>query len=151
MTAHKNNVLDWLTEPLIRWAEQRKHVAGLLLVGSHARGTARPDSDIDVLLLVAEPEPYVSNQDWLQDFGSVTQADVEDWGAVTSIRVLYQTGDEVEFGLAPPRWAEHPFDKGTAKVLRDGFRVLYDPRGLLKNLRSELERSAFGGPTPSDG
>jgi predicted nucleotidyltransferase len=142
MTAYKrNDVVDWLTEPLIRWANQREDVAGLLLVGSHARGGAKPDSDIDILLLVDEPEPYVSNQEWVQNFGSVTQAKAEDWGAVTSLRVFYRTGAEVEFGLTRPRWAERPFDEGTAKVLLDGFRVLYDPRDLLKDLSSELERS----------
>ena len=79
MTAYMNSVVDWLTEPLIRWANQREDVAGLLLVGSHARGSARPDSDIDILLLVDEPEPYVSDQEWVQNFGSVTQATAEDW------------------------------------------------------------------------
>lgn len=135
------SVLDWLTKPVIRWTSQREDVAGLLLVGSHARGKARPDSDIDILLLVDEPETYVSNQEWVQRFGSVTQVTAEDWGAVTSLRVQYVEGGEVEFGLARHDWVERPFDRGTARVLRDGFRVLYDPRGLLKDLRNELERS----------
>ncbi|MER8119845.1 nucleotidyltransferase domain-containing protein [Streptomyces sp. NPDC094031] len=35
-------------------------MVGLLLVGSYARGAARPDSDVDVVLLTADQPPYLT-------------------------------------------------------------------------------------------
>lgn len=136
-----NGYMEWLTVPLARWATASKDIAGLLIVGSHARDAARPDSDIDVLLLVDDPEQYVSDQGWLRDFGLITRVETEDWGSVTSLRVFYRKGGEVEFGLARPTWAEQPLDAGTRKVLEDGFLILSDPRGLLRGLPIELKRS----------
>lgn len=43
----------------VRWAQNREDVLGILLVGSWARGTARADSDLDLMVLVdvsARPE-----------------------------------------------------------------------------------------------
>ncbi|MBJ7004713.1 nucleotidyltransferase domain-containing protein [Streptomyces sp. CRPSP2-6A1] len=48
---------------LTRWAATREDIAGLLLVGSYARGAARPDSDVDVVLLTADPAPYLTGTD----------------------------------------------------------------------------------------
>jgi hypothetical protein len=52
---------------------------------------------------------------------------------VTSLRVWYADGPEVEFGFATPGWMASPLDDGTRKVLEDGFRVLYRrPEGCAK-------------------
>jgi hypothetical protein len=49
--------------------------------------------------------------------------------------VVTRTGLEVEFGFAAPSWAAtEPVDAGTAQVVGDGFRVLYDPVGILRAL-----------------
>jgi UTP:GlnB (protein PII) uridylyltransferase len=45
--AEIESVIDRVT----RWASGRSDVAGLLLVGSCARGAARPSSDVDFVLL----------------------------------------------------------------------------------------------------
>jgi hypothetical protein len=52
---------------------------------------------------------------------------------VTSLRVWYADGLEVEFGIADRDWASAPLDAGTRRVLEEGLVVLFD-RG-----------SAFGG------
>ncbi len=49
------------------------------------------------------------------------------WGPVTEHRVIAPTGPEFEFGIAAPNWADLPLDPGTAKVLSDGARPIYDP------------------------
>ncbi|WP_210730372.1 nucleotidyltransferase domain-containing protein [Streptomyces sp. S816] len=36
-------------------------MVGLLLVGSYARGAARPDSDVDIVLLKADPARYLTD------------------------------------------------------------------------------------------
>jgi predicted nucleotidyltransferase len=115
----------------VGWAEAQPGVVALALVGSYARGVAGPDSDVDLMILCEQPERYVQETGWVRCFGPVERWAVEDWGNVSSVRVWYSGGPEVEFGLAAPDWAAQPLDEGTRRVLADGFLVLHDPRGLL--------------------
>ncbi len=43
-----------LLAALAAWARTREDIEGVVLVGSYARGAERPDSDIDVVLLVCD-------------------------------------------------------------------------------------------------
>jgi len=58
-------------------------------------------------------------------------ANVEDYNLVQSIRVFYGT-TEAEFGVADQAWMQLPIDPGTAGVMNDGLRILYDPEGRLE-------------------
>jgi len=71
-------------------------------------------------------------------FGIVQGEEREDWGAVRVLRVWYLGGREVEYGFTLPAWASIPPDDGTRIVARGGFRVLFDPRGILEVLRREV-------------
>ena len=64
-------------------------------------------------------------------FAAVDRLKTENWGEVCSVRVWYAGGPEVEFAVASPDWARRPLDEGTARVLQNGFRSLYDPLLLL--------------------
>ncbi len=123
---------------VVVWAEAEGGVAGVALVGSHARGEARPDSDVDLMLLAPNPQHFTENPVWLLRFGSVASCDTEDWGPVTSLRVFYEAGLEVEYGFATPAWAALPVDAGTRRVVSDGMRVLYDPDGIFGALQREI-------------
>ena len=123
-------------EALTTWAAARRDVVGLALVGSQARGSARPDSDVDVVILAANPARLLRGG-WSATFGAVESSRIEDYGALQSLRVFYRHGLEVEFGIAKPDWARLPLDAGTRKVLADGVRVLYDAEGLLEKAHSE--------------
>jgi predicted nucleotidyltransferase len=123
-------MLEELLERVLRWATDRADVRAIVLVGSHARGAARPDSDVDLVLLVERPDELVANTAWLSAFGRVERHAVEHWGRVVSLRCWYACGPEVDLGLATPDWATRP-DEGTERVLRDGARVLLDRDGVL--------------------
>jgi len=123
-------VVDGFLDRVARWAGERGDVRAVALVGSHARGTARPDSDVDLMLLTERPRALVEDTAWLTGFGRVLRVVAEDWGRVTSLRVWYAEGLEVEFGLATVEWATRP-DEGTHRVLGDGMRVLLDPDGIF--------------------
>jgi hypothetical protein len=117
-------------------------VQAVALAGSHATGRARPDSDVDLIVLCDDPGSLLSDRAWLGEFGAVAGVAVEDWGAVTSLRVLYASGLEVEWGLGRPSWAATvPLDAGTARVARDGLRPLHDPNGLLAALVDAVGRA----------
>lgn len=130
--------LEKLMQSVVAWAEKERGIVGVALVGSHARGAARPDSDVDLMLLSPNPQPYLEDRGWLERFGPVTAVEAEDWGPVTSLRTVYEGGPEVEFGLSTPAWASIPVDAGTRRVVADGLRVLYDPEGVLKRLHLEV-------------
>jgi uncharacterized protein len=133
-------------ERLRRWAEPRHDLRALVVVGSVARGDARPDSDVDVVLLADRREAYLATLDWTADFGPTRSIALEEYGRVTSVRAFYGDGLEVEFSIAPADWASVPLDAGTERVAQDGFVVIMDRDGhaiaLQAALRSAKPRGA---------
>lgn len=103
-------------------------------MGSHAREEARSDSDIDLVVICNNPIQLLKDLNWLEYFGKVMKYNIEDWGAIQSIRTFYQDGQEIEFGITSPKWAAHPIDTGTQKVLSDGAKILIDKNDLLAKL-----------------
>lgn len=124
------NVQPFLDQ-VVSWAATHPDVVGVALVGSHARGTPRADSDVDLVVLCA-PSSGLLDEKWPAQFGEVESATVEDYGELTSLRLTYRSGLEVEFGVADRTWARTPLDPGTKHVLAGGVRVLYDPEQLFR-------------------
>ncbi|MFI8848636.1 nucleotidyltransferase domain-containing protein [Streptomyces sp. 891-h] len=117
-----------------RWATDRPDIAGLLLVGSCARGAAGAGSDVDLVLLTDEPEAYAGTA-WAGQLGLPVAVRTRRWGAVVERRFATPSGLEVEFAIGPPSWADtSPLDPGTRRVVGDGALVLHDPAGLLARL-----------------
>ena len=83
----------------VHWASAQEDVQAIALVGSYARGEARDDSDIDLVLLAAESQTYLEDLRWTERFGLVEKHQTEDYGKLISIRVCYQNGVEVEYGI----------------------------------------------------
>jgi predicted nucleotidyltransferase len=89
---------DFLTG-FLSWASEQPDVQGIALVGSYARGAARDDSDIDFVILTDQPHQYLEDVAWIDRFGLVEKHQTEDYGKLTSLRVWYQNGMEVEYGI----------------------------------------------------
>ncbi len=119
-------------DDLTAWVTSRPDVLGLALVGSHARGAAHPDSDVDLVMLCQNPAALANSKDWVAQFGEVREVLPEQYGIVPALRVFYEGGLEVEYGLNPLVWVDIPLDAGTRRVISDGMRILYDPAGLLR-------------------
>ena len=110
------------------------------LVGSCARGTPGPDSDVDLVILCAEPDDLCRRGDWFTHFGSVASVGQRQFGDVTERRLRRGDGVDIEIGLAPLSWADtDPVDAGTARVVRDGFSIVFDPHGTLAGLAEVVE------------
>ena len=122
---------DELVKAVALWAENHVDIVSVALVGSHARGNARVDSDVDLVLQCASPARYLGDLTWISEFGVAKDVSVEDYGVVQSVRVFYEDGPEVEYGITSSEWATLPLDEGTLKVLRDGVKVLLDRDGSL--------------------
>ena len=122
-------------------SSRRNSVLAVILVGSHARGAARPDSDVDLVILTPEQPAWFRDTTWAAGLGAVVRMSEEDWGAVRSLRVWYADGNEVEFGFAAPSWLDSPLDAGTGRVLDDGYRILHDPSGRAE---ARLREAGYG-------
>lgn len=143
LTASERARVETLLERVVEWARASAAVDAVLLVGSHARGTAVAGSDVDLVILAGEATALVEDPGWPACFGTVTNSAIERWGALTSVRVRYDDGLEVELGTAQPSWAAvDPVEPGTREVLVGGARPLHDPRGLLRALLEATLRSA---------
>jgi predicted nucleotidyltransferase len=125
-TDHIRGFLD----AFVGWASDQADVQAIALVGSYARGAARDDSDIDLVILTDQPKKYLDSIGWAERFGRVEKHQTEDYGKLISIRVSYQNGPEVEYGITTPDWAATPLYAGTREVISEGMIVLFE-RGIL--------------------
>ncbi len=118
-------------EHFTAWARDRCDILAVALVGSYARGAARSDSDIDLVIITTNRAQYLSDIRWTARFGEPARNQTEDYGLVTSLRVWYSDGLEVEYGFTDERWVALPLDKGTRQVIADGMQVLFERRDVL--------------------
>ena len=137
MVAYLTNEMDLnvkaFLQRLVEWAKNEPGLMALALVGSQARGKASAKSDVDLILLVRNPEAYLKNLDWVSEFGKPAHIVIEDYGKVTSLRVFYADGLEVEYGLSDFEWGSDPKDEGDAQVITDGLIVLFEKYGHLSS------------------
>ncbi|RAK69043.1 nucleotidyltransferase domain-containing protein [Phenylobacterium kunshanense] len=129
-----------LQDGLAAWARIEPGCRALALVGSWVRGAARPDSDLDLMLLATDRDHWAANDGWLRQvlreigFASVTMAP-ETYGVTRAWRASLGPQIEVEVGIADQQWAGlNPLDAGTQRVVRDGLKPLVDKDGLLRAL-----------------
>ena len=126
-TEKVNQFLKYISQ----WASIQSDIQAIALVGSHASGTATETSDVDLVIIIDDPSQYLHNLLWTERFGTVHKQQVEKYGLVTSIRVWYDDGLEVEYGITNDVWAAEPLDKGTQKVIADGMRILFERGAIL--------------------
>ena len=131
-----------IIEVVLQWVRAQSTICAVALVGSHARGTATADSDIDFVILTTAVDFFRRDTEWINAIGweacgaSPANWQDEEYGKLWSRRIwLEPSQDELEMGFALPSWADvHPLDLGSRQVVADGCRVLHDPKGLLARL-----------------
>ncbi len=135
MGSARRDQVEQVLDRARRWAMGRADVVAVALVGSWARDAARPDSDVDLVVLTTDQAPYLDRDDWIGGLVADRLVMTRSWGPLTERRLVLPSGLEVEVGIAPPSWAAaDPVDEGTHQVITDGVRVLHDPEGLLATL-----------------
>lgn len=118
-------------EDFMRWATRRKDIRAAALVGSYAREEMEAGSDVDLVIITEEPEKYITNSEWTRVFGKPITKKVEGYGKLTSLRVWYESGLEIEYGFTTREWVKKPLDIGTKELVEDGLRVLFEKEKLL--------------------
>jgi predicted nucleotidyltransferase len=129
--------VDKFLQEFTAWAVTRLDIQAVGLVGSQARGNARVDSDVDLVIVADNPAVYLRDMDWTNRFGFVDRQQMENYGIVQSLRVWYLHGLEVEYGLTDARWVALPLDAGTRTVIEDGMRVLFERGNILSSLLTD--------------
>lgn len=118
---------------IVDWATTEQAIDALALAGSYAHGTAHSQSDVDLQFLTQHRQAYFKCTAWIEQFGDIASLEIEDWGAVKTLRVCYRADFhcEFEFNFAELSWASVPLDLGTARVITDGMKILLDKSDLL--------------------
>lgn len=147
-----NTRMDLAAAVVADWAAERDDVRALLVVGSQARRDAPADrwSDLDLILLVDDPRPYLEDASWVEELGTPVVTFLEatldgHWER----RVLYETGEDVDFVLFPAAVLDRLEQSENATALvRRGYRVLLDRIGLAGRLeRIASTRTPLAPPT----
>ncbi len=94
-----------LLEKFVTWSQTRPDVRAAVVLGSRARVDRPADewSDLDIVLIVTDPQPYLTSADWLRNFGEVWITFVEPTarGSEMERRVLFAGGLDVDFSVIP--------------------------------------------------
>ncbi len=143
------NDRDDLLARIRAWAPTRPELRGALLVGSAAR-TVRPadeNSDLDIILFVDDPAPWVADAEWVRAVGQpwVTFVEATMIGHMVERRVLFDNGVDVDFSLVPPPALEPTDADLLAHVrltLQRGAVVLHDPDGFLARAVAQADASS---------
>ena len=132
VTEERADEVRTLLATLRGWAQGRPNIVAVGLVGSWARGDARMDSDVDVVLLTEDRTLYLEDDAWVREVGGVELVWTRRWGTVTERRFDLPFGLEVELVAVLPSWAAtDPVDEGMRRVVTEGVSVVYDPKGVL--------------------
>jgi molybdopterin-guanine dinucleotide biosynthesis protein A len=152
--ANVNTRLDLVAAAVSDWAAEREDVQALVLVGSQARTDVPADrwSDLDLIFLLDDPTPYTEDASWIEEFGRPVATFLEatldgHWER----RVLYESGEDVDFVLFPVSVLERlEASENAAGLLRRGFRVLVDRVGVSDRLAAIAERPSRVEPPTQD-
>lgn len=128
-----------LIERIGNWAEKEANVRAAVIIGSRARADHPADewSDLDVVVLARDPDPYVRGKTWLEAIGALWLSLVEPSpdGRAMERRVLFAGGLDVDFAFShfEPFYSmlvsgQIPPDVGD--MLRRGYRFLVDKEAL---------------------
>lgn len=135
-------------EVLIAWAKEEARIQALLVIGSQARVSPPHSewSDLDILMLVENPDYFIEKTDWLERFGRVVVVaeEIVDLGFVDLTwyvkRPLYSDSRAIDFSIMP-------FDRidDVLSINREihakGYEVVYDANGDLvdQKVRASLQ------------
>ena len=147
-----NTRMELMTAAVTDWAREREDVRALLVVGSQARANVPADrwSDLDIVLIVDDPEPYAEDPSWVHEFGQPVLTFLEDTPVgQRERRVLYETGEDVDFPLFPVTALELlEQSENAVNLLARGYRLLVDRIGLAERL-ARLAAGAEQPPLPT--
>ena len=124
---------------IVLWAESAPDIGAVLLIGSRTRIDRPADewSDLDLVLIAADPDRYLDTADWLEQIGTPWVTFVEGTIARTrERRALFEGALDVDFNFFTLERFQQVFHDGSVPpaVLHRGARVLVDKEGIIPAL-----------------
>ena len=136
-----------LLNAIVRFAETSDSVTALILIGSRARIAMKADaySDIDLVLVVKDAQPFLSGDEWLKAIApyhiSFTEPTLE---GQAERRVLFAGAQDVDFVIVNESAAEKTLDSGiAADIFARGARMLVNKQNLSLPPSPPEARPAF--------
>lgn len=153
LLANVNTPLDLIETSVTEWALERPDIRAAFVIGSRARTDTPADrwSDLDIVLVVDDPEPYTQSSAWVSEFGTPVLTFLEETPVgQRERRVLYKAGEDVDLPLFPLSALEQLEQGGAANALLGrGYRLLADEIGLDERLRNLAEQGSAAPALPS--
>ena len=122
-----------LLEQIVNYGKGDARISAVVLIGSHARAEVPADvfSDLDVVLVVDEPEPFLFTNSWLEQIGTLRLSFVEPTiGGDLERRVVFDDAMDVDFLILSRATVHAALSGGEANALLcRGYRVLLDKTG----------------------
>ncbi|MFP5115950.1 nucleotidyltransferase domain-containing protein [Bacillaceae bacterium C204] len=131
---------DLLLENFKEWSEQQKNIKGVAVVGSFARGDFHSNSDVDLTIISTNKDHTLEIIKNEFNFGNIESSTLEEWGILTSLRIFYGYGLEVEFGVVTDQWVKEPLDEGTKNVVINGFKIVTEKEDIFYSVRMFLKK-----------
>ncbi|MCL4262914.1 MAG: nucleotidyltransferase domain-containing protein [Anaerolineae bacterium] len=133
-----NKTYEQLIARFTAWAKQEENVRVAIIIGSRARTDHPADewSDLDIIILAQDPEPYWQLDAWLHQLGTVWLTFVEPTpdGRGFERRVLFAPGLDVDFVPSPAvafrQMLESHIPPDIADMIRRGIRIVVDKDNL---------------------
>ncbi|MEY2831697.1 MAG: hypothetical protein RLZZ574_955 [Cyanobacteriota bacterium] len=141
MSGFETLEVDNILRAIKTWAESQSKIDAFALVGSWARKEATKNSDIDLMILTANPDLFFRDKDWFNRISwhdlnlKVVSYDDRIYGVVKSRHLFFERGQRIEFSFGYPSWANtNPIDPGTLIVVTSGIEIICDRYESLKSL-----------------
>ena len=116
-------------------AEKNEDILAILLVGSYARNKQHDKSDIDIMIITTDETKYFSDYNWIDEIAEASAIEKENWGMVNTLR-CFSDQTEIEFNICPTEWIILPTDPETERVLRDGYKIIFERNDSLREIRN---------------
>lgn len=137
MTQTNTSVVELLNR-FVLWAEAQPDVRTLLVIGSRARADHPADvwSDVDLIVAVTDPQPYLQTTDWLKAIGNVWVSHVEPTlGGMSERRVLFEGGYDFDLVFVPDNLSGRLLQTpDIAGVIKRGIRILVDKDRVMSRI-----------------
>lgn len=138
-----------LIKSISNWAKDQEDIRALVLIGSRTR-KGKPDrlTRIGLTLFTPNPEKYIEQKDWFQDFGPVWLTVTKQEDGIPSREVIYEEGLETEFKILPSDDLQDMQDR-LPWFFQRGYKVLVDKDKQARKLPKPIGQfTPQEAPTP---
>jgi predicted nucleotidyltransferase len=134
------NKAGLLLKQFKEWSENQNHIKGVAIVGSFARGDFNSKSDVDLVIISTNKDLTLRIIRADFNYCGVLSYSLEEWGILTSLRVFYENGLEVEYGVVTDQWVSEPIDQGTKNVIKNGFKIVTEKENTFYGITKYLNQ-----------